>query len=73
MTEVGPARYHDNTHDLALYAIDGVTFIDSDVPHVIYQSEEDYNTYAVWAREVDDFFGYKQDNGKYIKRFALKG
>ncbi|MGU3372799.1 hypothetical protein [Bacillus mycoides] len=35
----------------------GVTFIDSDKPHVIYQSEDDYNTEKVWAREVEIFFG----------------
>ncbi|MFV0915268.1 DUF1653 domain-containing protein, partial [Enterococcus faecium] len=35
----------------------GVTFIDKDKPHVIYQSEDDYNTENVWAREVENFFG----------------
>lgn len=73
MTETGKARYHENTHDLNLYAIGGATYIDSDVPHVIYQSEKDYDTEKVWAREVDDFFGYKHVTGShYIKRFALK-
>ncbi|BBU38943.1 hypothetical protein NSQ61_09265 [Aeribacillus sp. FSL K6-1121] len=30
------------------------------------------STDKVWAREVDDFFGYKEKDGRYIKRFALK-
>lgn len=73
MAESGTARYHEDTHDLQLFYLDGVAFIDSDVPHVIYQSEKHYDTDFVYAREVDDFFGYKQDaNGKYIKRFVLK-
>ena len=55
----GVARYHEDTHDIELYVSgEGVTFIDSDVPHVIYQSEDDYNTEKVYAREVDDFFGW---------------
>jgi hypothetical protein len=67
------ARHHENTQDLDLYLINGVTFIKSDVPHVIYQSEKDYNTNFVFAREVDDFFGYKHIIGShYIKRFTLK-
>jgi hypothetical protein len=73
MTFCQSARYHENTHDLNLYNFDGVTFIDSDVPHVIYQSEKDYDTDKVWAREVDDFFGYKKEkNGQLVKRFTLK-
>jgi hypothetical protein len=69
---LGTARYHENTHDVELYGLDGVMFIDSEYPHVIYQSEKDYDTDRVWAREVDDFFGYKlQENGQLIKRFSL--
>lgn len=72
MTYVGEARYHDNTRDVSLYVIDGAHFIKSDVPHVIYQSEKDYETDRVWAREVDDFFGYKlTPEGNFVKRFAL--
>lgn len=65
------ARYHENTHDVALYtSSDGALFIDSDVPHVIYESKKDKK---VWAREVDDFFGYKSiEAGNLIKRFILE-
>jgi hypothetical protein len=73
MTFQGNARYHENTHDIELYAIDGAMFIDSELPHVIYQSEKDYNTYKCWAREVDDFFGYKEDiYGHMKKKFTLQ-
>ena len=70
----GKARYHEDTHDLDLYydRQTGVTFIESDVPHVIYQSEDNYNTDFVYAREVDDFFEYTEKNGTLIKRFTRK-
>jgi hypothetical protein len=72
--KIQTARYHENTHDIDLYIDEnGTTFIDSDVPHVIYQAEKDYNTDKVWAREVDDFFGYKDVGISYVqKRFTLK-
>jgi hypothetical protein len=71
--KITTARYHENTHDIQLFIDDsGTTFIDSALPHVIYQSEKDYDTDKVWAREVDDFFGYKEKDGRFIKRFALK-
>lgn len=66
------ARYHEDTHDIKIYSSGGATFIDSDVPHVIYQSEKHYGTDYVYAREVDDFFGYKADeNNHFVKRFSL--
>jgi hypothetical protein len=67
-------RHHENTHDIQLYICEsGVTFIDSDVPHVIYQSEKDYNTNKVWAREVDDFFDTVTTIADgLVKRFTLK-
>lgn len=68
----GLARYHENTHDLELRFDDEVLFINSDVPHVIYQAKEDHDTGKIWAREVDDFFGSKEVDGKYVKRFTLK-
>ncbi|MEK5323799.1 DUF1653 domain-containing protein [Aeribacillus composti] len=68
----GTARYYENDRDIPLYFHNGVWLIDSDLPHVIYQSEANYGTDKVWAREVDDFFGYKEKDGRYIKRFALK-
>lgn len=67
------ARYHDDTRDVKLYTSGGTTFIDSDVPHVIYQAEKDYDTSFVYAREVDDFFGCKhKERGNLIKRFIKK-
>ena len=66
---IGIARYHENDRDIKLYqSEEKVLFIESDLPHVIYQSESDGETDKYWAREVDDFFGYK--DGK-IKRFTL--
>src|SRR4051812_16520027 len=65
-------RYHEDTQDMNLYVANGVTYIESDIPYVIYQSEKDYDTDKVWAREVDDFFGYKQlSDNNYVKRFTL--
>jgi hypothetical protein len=71
--KIQTARYHDDTRDVDLYVENGVTFIDAEVPHVIYQAEKDYDTNKVWAREVDDFFGYKHLTGSHFqKRFTLK-
>ncbi|MEH6949155.1 hypothetical protein V7068_19210 [Bacillus sp. JJ634] len=54
-----------------LYHANGVTFINRDEPHVIYQSEKDYDTNKVWARKVDNFFGYKiKELGQMEKRFT---
>jgi hypothetical protein len=50
---------------------DGIVFIAAPDPHVIYQSEEDYNTDKVWARRVDDFFG-NVEHLENVKRFELK-
>lgn len=65
----GVARHHENTHDLELFAIDGILLIDSDLPYVIYQSEEQRGTDECWAREVDDFFGYVEKDDKFVPRF----
>lgn len=66
----GKVSYHENTYELDLYELDGVLFLNADIPHVIYQSEKDYSTNKYWAREVDDFFGYKEKDGKLMKRFT---
>lgn len=71
MIKIGTAKYHENTHDLELYSIDGALFINSVDPYVIYQSEKDLLTSKVWAREVDDFFGYTEVDGKMTKRFTI--
>lgn len=59
-----------------LYWYQGVTFIDRDVAHVVYQAEKDYDTDNVWVRKPDDFFGYvknpKDPNGDWIKRFEKR-
>lgn len=72
LQQTGTARYHENDKDIDLYFSNGVWFVDDDVPQVIYQSEKDYNTDKVWAREVDDFFGYKSLIGLQVKRFTLR-
>jgi hypothetical protein len=71
LESIGTARYHEDTHDINLYMYDGITFIDSELPHVIYQAEKDYDTDYVYARELDDFFGFRFDSEKdlYEKRF----
>lgn len=69
---LGIVRYHEDTHDIELYGLDGALFIDSEYPHVIYQSEKHYNTSYCYAREVDDFFGYTYIDTELIKRFTLK-
>lgn len=57
-----------------LYFREGVTFINRDTPHVIYQSEDDYETDKVWAREVDEFFGMVNVTPfKTVKRFTKIG
>lgn len=64
-------RYHENTHDIELYASNsGAMFIDSDVPYVIYQGKEDCGTDKVWAREIDEFFGVVITPFNVVKRFA---
>lgn len=65
------ATYHDGTREVKLYSYGGIPFIDASVPHVIYQAKADYETDKVYARPVDDFFGYKtQPNGQQTKRFT---
>lgn len=74
LVEFAKARYHENTNDMELFtSSDGAMFINSDVPHVIYQAENDYGSEKVWAREVDNFFDTvtTMDNG-LVKRFTLK-
>lgn len=72
--KIQTARYHEDTHDIDLYIDDnGTTFIDSDVPHVIYQSEKHYDTDYVFTREVDDFFDTVTTIADgLVKRFQLK-
>lgn len=71
MRFVGKVRFHENTHDLDLYEYEGIYFIDSDIPHVIYKNTE---VQPLWARPVDDFFGYKRvETGEWTKRFTRIG
>ena len=62
---------NEEIQTIKLYMVDGIMLIDRETPHVIYQAEKDYETNKVWAREVDDFFGYKNDNGTLKKKFGL--
>lgn len=72
--KVNTARYHEDTHDIDLYIDNnGTTFIDSELPHVIYQAEKHYDTNFVYAREVNNFFGAVAINSDgMVKRFRLK-
>ncbi len=54
-----------------LFNHDGIMLIDRETPHVIYQSKVDYDTEKVWAREVENFFGYKEQENKLVKRYTL--
>ncbi|OPD57618.1 hypothetical protein [Bacillus anthracis] len=57
--------------EVKLFYSNGVTFIDKDKAHVIYQAEEDHDTDKVWAREVDEFFGMVSITPfKTIRRFT---
>lgn len=67
------ATHHETLDAIKLYSYGGIPFIDASVPHVIYQAEEDYNTEKVYARPVDDFFGYKsKPNGQLVQRFKRR-
>lgn len=67
---IGTARYHEDTHDIALYKLGSILFVDEEIPFVIYKPKDDI-TAPYYAREVDNFFGYKVGNqGNYIKRFT---
>lgn len=53
----------------------GLLFTESDIPYVIYRhvGEKEAGSYnGLWARRVDDFHGYKEDNGTFVKRFVLQ-
>lgn len=78
LEKINPAQDADTPkgepiREIQLYNFFGLMVIDSDVPHVIYQSEHDYNTDLVWGRKVDDFFGYKKvEDDSLVKRFVLQ-
>jgi hypothetical protein len=40
---------------------------------VVYQGfyDSEFGKNPIWTRELNDFLGYKEDNGKKIKRFTL--
>ncbi len=61
----------EEVKELPLYRTkEGITVIESEYPHVIYQSKK---TDLIWARKVDDFFGYKTEGTSLLKRFSYKG
>lgn len=64
----------EEPRQVQLYCSNGITFVDKETPHVVYQSEDDYDTDKVWVREVDEFFGMVKDKqGKLVRRFLKKG
>ncbi|MEX3625447.1 hypothetical protein [Viridibacillus arvi] len=67
MNFIENVTFHENTHEIALFEYKGIYFIESTIPHVIYINVEKQ---LKWARPVDDFFGYKEKEGKWIKRFS---
>lgn len=73
MLHTHDARLHDKVEWLNVYQSGGATFIDSDVPHVLYQSKKDFedDTDFVYAREVDNFFGQENKGSGMFKRFEL--
>ena len=71
MVKASNIMYHENTHEVEVYTLWGTYLINSDIPHVIYQSEKDIGTDKRWAREIDDFFGYKEVDGVHVKKFKL--
>lgn len=78
LLESGKAKLESTLNDIPLYDYfglqssggAGLIFTDSDIPYVIYQSHKDE---LIWARPVDDFFGYKEKaNDELVKRFSLQ-
>lgn len=69
MLHTHDARLHDKVEWLNVYESGGATFIDSDVPHVLYQKKKDFedDTDFVYAREVDNFFGQTLE-GKPLRK-----
>lgn len=59
MLHTHEARHHETVKHLNVYESGGATFIDSDVPHVLYQTRKDFedDTDFVYAKELDDFLG----------------
>lgn len=66
----------EELRELKLYCTEnGIILIDSEYPHVIYQTEEDYRADSgkTWARRVDDYFSMVQVAPFEFKhRFTLK-
>ena len=60
---------NEDVRRVQLYNHKGLMLIDRENPHVVYQSEHDYNTDKVWVREVEEFFDFKEENGIWEKRF----
>lgn len=67
MKYIESVRFHENTYDIKVFEFMGIYFIEAAIPHVIYYNNEND---LKWARPVDDFFGYKEKEEKWIKRFT---
>lgn len=75
---VGQAKLESTLTDIDMYDYfglqsygrSGLIFTDSSEPYVIYQN---CNSEIIWARPVDDFFGYKEKSpGNLVKRFQIQ-
>lgn len=68
MLSITKATHHDSQQLIPLYKSGAATYIDAPIPYVIYQSTSG----VLYAREVDDFFGYAVKEHGTIQRFTKK-
>lgn len=79
LTKVATAKFEHNQEPVAVYDYyglprsggAGLLFIEAEEPYVIYQKEGSEGEENLWARRVDDFYGYVDDEGVSKKRFTL--
>ena len=79
LTKVATAKFEHNQEPVAVYDYyglprsggAGLLFIETEDPYVIYQKEGSEDDENLWARRVDDFYAYVNDNGEWKKRFTL--
>ena len=61
-------RYHDDSKNVAVYEDDGLLYVEMDEAAVLYHKDSTKKV-PVWAREISDFFGYKELDAGLIRRF----
>lgn len=79
LTKVATAKFEHNQEPAPIYDYyglprsggAGLLFIEAEDPYVIYQKEGAEDDENLWARRVDDFYGYVHDKGEWKKRFTL--